>query len=91
LWLAVVLAVYILVVVQVDLELIQVFKLRRGLLIQSLLVLVVRVLLLPQIKQIIQEVILFLTLLHQLVVVALEITKARALVAVLAVAVDGLV
>jgi hypothetical protein len=54
-------------------------------------VLVVLVLLLLTIKQIIQEVILFLTLSHQLVVVALETTKARALVAVLAVAVDGLV
>jgi uncharacterized membrane protein YhhN len=49
------------------------------------------VLLLPHLKQTTQEVILFLALLHQLVVVALETTKAQVVVAVQAVAVDGLV
>jgi hypothetical protein len=75
----------------VDLELLQVFKLRRGLLTQSLLVLVVQVLQLLTIKQIIQEVILYLAVLHLLAEVAQVITKALVLLAVLAVAVDGLV
>jgi hypothetical protein len=62
----------------------------RELLTQSLLVLVVQVLQLLLVKQIIQEAILYLAVLHLLAEVAQVITKALVLLAVLVVAVDGL-